>query len=590
MYAVQIIIVITTVYLAPALLLRPALLLKPQTSVAIPFVSVFIVFLLQTALVGANLYTPAIVQFCSGLMLVIALVRVAVLLREHSIRENWGEFPRLLLLLNLALCLYFGAMLLVHGFDTHDEIYSWNMWAIQHYLGEDIDYYYTNAPYPQLFPRLLSFCYMVLGNIESQTAVKTALIVFPFTIFTALGLVSRGNQRKYLVLHLLLCLILLREVGLKDIFDDGMPDTMAAAAVLLSAYFILLYRQQRQSAELIWLSLVCAVVAVLAKQHALVWGLFSLPAIALIDKFRSRETWTRTQLMWIPAVCGIAWILTEGKNFQDNPDVLTRSFDGRNLLEQLWFSVDRYLIQEPSIALLLVLAMVSVIRARRGYEIFLLFVAPSFVIWWLFAAYDLRAGTPSLLALGLLIAQGNYCLGSRDSAAGTEFPPLSSVVKYTLVFLLLAVSFGELWSKVAKVKSNDDYYVVGFSQRNNLITLFAADAPVVYEEIVNNAEARLWAPSNYIYGMVYGSVDVTRPDYGTAYDAGRLLDELKMQNRTHAASAGSLAFGPGSGILEELATRKCPELFTLIAGPDNAYGVKLYRINAELLSSEYCDL
>ena len=591
MYAVQILIVITAVYLAPALALRPSLLLKPQTAIAIPFLSVLAVLVLQSLLAQSQLYTTSIVQGCTGLILLVAAIRIIYLFKNHDAKSDWGEFPRMLFMLNIALCIYFGSMLLIHGFDMHDEVYSWNMWAVQHYLGEDIDLYYTQAPYPQLFPKIISYCYMVLGTFESQTAVKTSLIIFPFTIFTALGLASRGNEKKFLLLHVLLCFVLLRELDLKEIFDDGMPDTMAAAAVITSIYMLLLYRRERDSVESLWLALVCAIVAVLAKQHALVWALFSLPVIALGDRFLHREKWSRTFLFFIPAIVAIGWVFTEGRNFQKNSGVTSRSFDGRGVLEQLWFSLDKYFIQEPAIAVVFILAVVSVLRSKRGLDILLAFAIPSIVIWFLFASYDMRAGTPALVVLGFLIAYGNYCLGSRLGENAPIASPMSAALKYVLAFVVMALAFNEAKSKIEKVQSKKADHVVGFSQRNNLIELFGSDANFVFEEVASNKNARLWAPSNYIYGMFYGTVDVTRPSYDNEYDSKTLINEIKSQNRNYAASAGDiLPYGPASNILEQVASEKCPKMFTPIAGPDNKYNIILYKINTDLLADGYCDL
>lgn len=588
MYAFQILIVITAVYLAPALALRPSLLLKPQHAIAIPFVSILAVIGLQLFLVQTNLYRPGIVQSCACLMLLVATIRVTNLLVSHSAKMEWGEFSRLLFVLNLALCIYFGSRLLLHGFDMNDEIYSWNMWAVQHYLGENIDLYYTKAPYPQLFPKVLSYCYMVLGSFEAQTAVKTSLIIFPFTIFTALGLASNGNERKFLILHVLLCFFLMRGVGLKEIFDDGMPDTMAAAAVLASVYLLLLYRTKRECVEYLWLALICAVVAVLTKQHALVWGLFSLPIIGLTDRLMHRDNWRRLSLLFVPAACSIGWMLTEGKNFQDNSGVVSRSLDGRNILDQLWFSIGKYLINEPTIAVLCTLAVVSVFRAKRGLEILFAFALPSFLVWFIYASYDMRAGAPSLIVFGFLIAYGNYCFGRRSSEFEARFGTVPLVFRYTLGIVILALAFGAATSKIEKMRSKNKGYIVGFSQRNNLFELFGADALVVFEEITNNENAKLWAPSNYLYGMLYGTVDVTRPTYVKEYDSKMLINEIIEQNRNYAATTGDLSYGPGSKMLEKIAVEECPRLFTPITGPSNKHNIILYKINTDLLSNGYC--
>lgn len=589
MYALQILVILATVYIAPALVLRPALLLKPETTLAIPFISLLLILMLHAGLSWTNLFEPIVVQAISAGLVLAAVLRVRHALFRGPRLSHWDDFSGLLVVLNIALCIYFGSALLLHGFDLHDEIYSWNMWAVQHFLGEKIDYYYTQAPYPQLFPKVLAYCYMLLGSIEPQTAVKTALVIFPFTIFTVLGLASGRNEKKYLILHLLLCYFILREVDLNEIFDDGMPDTLASTAVLLSIYLLERYRQRRDSVELLWLAIISAVVGVLAKQHALVWGLFSLPLILAIDVARHGESWRRVAISLVPVLVALVWMLTEGQNFQDNSGVVSRSFADRNVLQQLWFGLELYFVDAPAIAALLVLAVASVFRARRGLSILLLFALPSLAIWLLFASYDLRAGLTALLALAYLIAQGNYCLGTKTDAYSAASTTISPLFKYTLASLVFAIAVEQAAGKIFREQARHDDFVVGASLRNNLIRLFGANADVVSEHLMQGDEVRLWTPTNYVYGMFYGHIDVTRPSYeGGEYTSRMLLDELKLRQRSHATSAGDLPYGPGGEVLERLATEECPNLFTRVAGPDEPHKITVYKINVDLLSTGYC--
>jgi hypothetical protein len=588
-YGLEIVLVIVAVYLAPALALRPSLALKPETSVAIPFISVCCVFILQTCLTSVGLYTPVVVQLCSGLILLIAVIRVSALRKNSRHQAAWGDFAKLLFVLNVALCIRFGSMLLIKGFDLDDEVYSWNMWAVQHFLGQAIDFSYTQAPYPQLFPKLLSYCYMVLGSVESQTAVKTSLIIFPFAIVTALGLASNRREWKILILHFLLCLFVLRNVDLKHLFDDGMPDTMTAAAVLVSIYLLQLYRQRRDEVELLWLCLACAVVAVLTKQTGLVWGLFSLPVLLAIDAIRQRESWKRVASGVIPALFAVAWMLTEGRNFEDNTGVVSRSFADRDILGQLWFSADTWFIQEPTIAVLVLLAVFSVFRAKHGRDVLLLFAVPSLAMWFLFASYDMRAGEPALLAFAFLVAYGGYGMGRRAGVDSGPMARLATPYKFVLAGLLLATAATEAVSTIQKQASRIDGYEVGYSQRNNLFHLFGPEAAVVFERVRDNKEARLWAPTHYVYGLFYGYSDVTRPHYPvTGYTAKTLVDELRTQERNYATNSGDVPAGPGGKLLDQLATQLCPELFIPIAGPDNKFHITVYEIDTQLLNTDYC--
>jgi hypothetical protein len=588
MYALEIVIVIVCVYLAPALALRPSLALQPITALAIPFVSVCCVLILHTCLAQAGIYTPIVVQTGSAVLVLIAAVRVGILAKTHPHRA-WGDFAKLLFLVNLALCIRFGSMLLIKGFDLDDEVYSWNMWAVQHFLGEPVDFSYTQAPYPQLFPKLLSYGYMVLGGIEAQTAVKTSLIVFPFAILTALGLASSRNEWKYLLLHFLLCWFALRNVDLKHLFDDGMPDTMTAAAILASICLLQLYRLRRDDIELLWLSVVCAVVAVLAKQPGLVWGLFSLPVLLVIDALRQQESWKRVAIGVLPALVAVVWILTEGRDFDDNTGVVSRSFADRDILAQLWFSTDTWFIQQPALALLAVLAVFSVLRAKRGRDILLLFAIPSLIMWFLYASYDMRAGAPALVTFAYLIALGNYGLGIRSANTRQPIAPLAARYKYGIAAILLVAAFAEAVSDVEKQASRIEGYRVDQTERNNLFRLFGDEAPTVFTRVSDNEDARLWTPTHYVYGLYYGYADVTRPHYSEErYTAKTLINELRTDNRNVVTNAGLVPAGPAGRILDRLATRTCPKLFTPIAGPDNVFEITVYAVDTQLLNSDYC--
>lgn len=171
MYLIYCLVLLLLVYLAPACALNPALLLSSRTAVAIPFVSIATVVVIQKALELTDRYSHELVLLVSLALLVIAVIRVFLLLRSlrpasgmdaGEQRFDWPATHRVLLVLSCLFGLYWAAQLGTSGFDTDDEIYSWNLWAVQHYLGHDIDFYYTQSPYPQLFPILISWCYKFL--------------------------------------------------------------------------------------------------------------------------------------------------------------------------------------------------------------------------------------------------------------------------------------------------------------------------------------------------------------------------------------------------------------------------------------------
>ncbi|MHA7872797.1 MAG: hypothetical protein ACX939_10640, partial [Hyphococcus sp.] len=353
MYILQILLVIAAVYLAPALAVAPRLAFDARTALAIPFVSVLLVFLASSVLMMLGVYAPVLVRILSAAAIVAAAVRVARLRRAAPQNDGWGADDRGALAVALALGCYVLLRLIEGGFDENDEIYSWNLWAIQHFLGEPVDFSYTQSPYPQLFPKILSYAYMLLGTIEAQTAVKTALVIFPASIFFAIGLAARGGgDQRFLIGQAILGLILIKGARLDSIFDNGMPDSLMTAGVAASMLFVFLYQERSTARHWLWLAAACAAVAALAKQPALVWALVGLPALLAAGAVRSRTPWSGLWIGFLPAAASIVWMLTEGRDFQENEGVLTRSQADRGPAEQLLHAMNEWFVGEPVILIL----------------------------------------------------------------------------------------------------------------------------------------------------------------------------------------------------------------------------------------------
>ena len=59
-------------------------------------------------------------------------------------------------------------------FSWHDELYSWNLWAIQHFQGLPYDQHYTQAAYPQAYAYWLASIYGAQGQFLSQWGTRLA--------------------------------------------------------------------------------------------------------------------------------------------------------------------------------------------------------------------------------------------------------------------------------------------------------------------------------------------------------------------------------------------------------------------------------
>lgn len=586
-------LVICSVYIAPALAAFPRLVLKPRDLVVAPFISILAILLIHSILNLLGLYTPLIVQALTAIIVVFAIFRVKKVCHLYSNTSSWSPYYRTIYLISGALSVYVGSKLFIHGFDDADEIYSWNMWAIQHFLGQEVDYFYTRAPYPQLFPKVLSFSYMVLGSYELQTPVKTALVVLPFSIFCALGLVAKGRSAGYLSAFLVLVVALLQVAKLDKVFSNGMPDALMACALVMSMYFLVRFWEEKERGALLAWCIACAVVALLAKQPGLIWALFSLPVIFVVRYFKGLEKVKAMLLGVVPALCAGIWILTEGAGFEDNKGVTGRSFADRDIWSQLKFSAGEYLVNEPGIFLILVVSACLVIWRGKGILLFVAYTVPGLLAWFLFASYDYRAGAAALLSLFFLIAYCNYGFSGR---AAVKDPGVASEVasprfRYLTLSFVFLISIAGTLTTLNKVEERYPGYQIGYSPINNMLVMFGEDGEKVFEDIYERGrEVTLWSPTNYVYGLFYGYTGVFRPDFTKPYNAAVFLREIRELKPDYLTDSGELPGGRGNKVLRKMVTKKCPKLFDKVAGPNNKYRVSVYKLNKQVLESRYCSV
>ena len=149
MYLSYCIALLIFVYIAPALAIYPRMLFSSRKAVAIPFLSVFIIYLLTSIFSKFGLFSQGVLIIISLTFFITALCRLTLL--HQSEIFDWPQLHVFVFIINLLIALSFSVNLGIESFSTDDEIYSWNMWAVQYFLGESVDFYYTKSPYPQLF-------------------------------------------------------------------------------------------------------------------------------------------------------------------------------------------------------------------------------------------------------------------------------------------------------------------------------------------------------------------------------------------------------------------------------------------------------
>lgn len=587
MYLIDCLLLFFLVYLSPALALFPNLIISARTAIAIPFVSAFIIVLLKIFLASFDMFSHDVVLIFSIVFFIAATYRVFNISKKSQF--DWSEQHISIYVFNFLIIIYYFAKLGTNSFASNDEIYSWNMWAVQHYLGEVIDYYYTKSPYPQFFPILISYCYKILGSIELQLPVKSLLAIFPFCLLTTIGIAPKESNSKNISLYYLLMTLLVFGIGIGKKFDDGLPDPLMASALIVSVFLFIQYLENTGRIFLLWMSAICGIVALYSKQPALLWAIISFPLIAINSILRNKQS----KIILLPAIImmlfGLLWISGEGSGFQNNPGVIGTSLHGRNIGQQLLFAANRYFIQNPLILLLLLSSYISVARSKKYVDIFYLLVIPSLLMWFIFGAYSLRLGIHVVSLAALLLAASNYnlpFLGFHKilENIGLFFQKKKKYFFSVVFFVSVIVSVLSINKSMRKIGNGFDLYKGG---RNTISKFFGEDAEFIYNNIYDRSDILLWIPSNYIYGIFYGHNNVMRPDYDNVqkYSIETLISEIEKNYPDYLFYSGPrVAYGPGSDLLYELAENQCPSLFEKIAGPQNKYGYIVYKLRKDKMT------
>jgi hypothetical protein len=540
-------------------------------------VGVLAVTLTARLLKGIDLFEPWVVQTVTVLAVVTAVARVLNLRKE--LRPNWPRAHALLYVFSFAAVLPIAVKQGLNGFSTNDEIYSWNMWAIQHAQGETIDLSYTRAPYPQSFSYLIAWCYQVLGSTDLQLPVKAAFATLSGAAMAAIGVVGRANNIRYAASAVVLILYLLYAADVYETLSTGLAETLMIPALTVSVALYLIFDHRRDSKSL----LLCAVTALLAglsKQPALIWLMLVLPLLSTATIYRAQEP---LAILWPVAVAwlgGLAWLLTEGLGFQENQGVVSASIQDRTLLEQLQHAAATHIIGEPAFALILLAAGFSVHRTGTGRGIFWLLLVPSLVAWFIWGAYNTRLGVHVVMLGALLVAASGFggLLGQQRSTR-----PNSTRVFTLAVAALCVISLAYSFLDARKeLEARNPAFSLYDSPSNVIRKFFGPAAPSVLQQVFRNPEEVVWAGTNYVYGIFFSHNPLVRPT-AVRLTAPELKQSLLHREATIIVDDGDLArVSLSAAALREL-VGSCPGAFELLAESPVSYHYRLYRINrAEL--------
>lgn len=479
---------------------------------------------------------------------------------------------------------YSAVRLATSVFSEDDEIYSWNLWAIQHFLGLAPDFHYTSAPYPQGFSLWIASVYGALGGFELQSLARLTIALSTLLYFAAMFHVCRLSRGASALAATVAMALLWFPIGLRREFPVGLADPPMAALLMVSVALTIRYAADPQR----WLPLAGAALAAIAaaytKQAALIWGCFSFPLVMALGVWRLG--WPRRAAIVgaVAAAACLLWPLVIGAGFENNQGVLTRSLGSRSLIEQLQFAAGEYLLGKPAFLLMLLLAVPLAMARPVLRWVCLLFLAPGLLSWFVWGAYDLRLGIHVVGVTGLLLVAGiDGVLPPRQAPAPRPMPArwrAAGAVAAVVATLALAG-----W-RVVDIAGRDHVDLAN-GPRQAFRAHFNSDGDALFSSIVAQ-QSRVWSTSNYAYGLVYGHTSVGRPDYARQpFDRAELLRQLVGFRAQMVIDGGKVAFGPAAEVLREL-LRACPGPFTALVLPPNRHDYAVHAVDIGKLEKGEC--
>jgi len=577
------------VYFVPALAVFPKLILSSRTIVAIPFISIGIIVLSQWMLVAIDSYSHLNVTSLSVGMFLIAIFRLILIFRERGkLVFFWPKTHCLLLIFCLMLGIFWAGDLGSTSFDRDDEIYSWNMWAIQHYQNIPIDFSFTGAPYPQLFPILISYCYKLLGSVELQLPVKAMFAIFPVALWGAIAVAPKEATEANAIKSVFVMFLMCWAAG--KLFGIGYADTLMVSSLVIAIYLFVQYQSNPERTDLLVFSIICAIVAFYTKQAGLIWALFSMPVISIVA-ISKRRLPLSVMVGALPLLTlALIWIIGDGQGFQNNHGVIEASQHGRSVFEQILFSLKKYIIEEPLVLLFVIFGIYSALKSRRHVDILVLFLLPSLIAWLLYGAYSLRLGLHVLAVSVLLTALCNYSFPA--SLGGGDWPKLQLFVRRNFLIIAITVPLIIISVTLHKIKKHleiyDDQFSLYIAGKNTIARYFGSGADFVFKNIYDKPDLLLWVPTHYIYGIFYSHTPMIKPNFSKLYDAHMLLEEIKISRPNYLFDAGEIYKSPKSLILRDLAITQCPFLFERLNG-ENKYSYIIYSLHDDIALIEQCN-
>jgi len=476
------------------------------------------------------------------------------------------------------ICLPVLVYMMTSAFDVNDEIYSWNLWARQFYFGESPSFVFTQAVYPQGFSSLLTGFYLILGSLEYQSAAKLSLVILMVATF-CLIVFSQKNIYKHCFVAYFLVVLYLYQIGFDKQFQLALADPLMSAYLVAGVYSVLsLTRSEYLSTSkaLIIASMFFSAAA-LTKQTALPWALFFGPLLIFQIIKEQNLNSKNIVIAFIPAIVAVLWLSTSGLGFYENEGVINASFQNRDVMNQIQFSLNKYFVEQPILLLVLLGFSWAILRAKTA--VLLSAYAgciTSLFLWLIFGAYDFRLGMHVYLILFMLFLHTpSYDFSSRQSQLFLS----NRKVHY---YLLVALLIGLLMQSVKLYQRNQLIYVdtpvdLGFDMQST--KLMGKEATEQIKAIVGDNKHKIMTTTNYHYGALYGRANLVNPIILETEIKQLSLRELAKQNISHLfLTSESFSFGGLNSKLNSLIA-SCPQAFHALSRSNNYTNFHAYAFD-----------
>lgn len=539
----------------------------------IPYLSLCFWFLTITLLQIIDLYKGIAVYLIVGILFLFSIYTIIKNKRFLHIRDI------LFLLISFLVILPLFIGWSTRPFYIDDEAYSWNYWALQHFNSESPSWYYTEAPYPQFLPKIMSLIYHLVANFEWELPVKAVMGLSHLLIYSSMATFCYYKTKSVLlsvVSVLIFNLIYFRMPGNEGyLLRAGYADGLMAVFFIASVLALHRYISSKDRLD-IFTCTFCAVAAAYTKQPALLWSLFSLPVILCSLASLKKENIKPLILSAAFSVgFSLLWILFIGAGFENNQGVINRSLSTNTYFSTFIQSFTTYFIDESKVGIVIFLAMVICILQRGIYlAVLLLFIVPAIIAWFVLGSYEIRLGYHIILLaisyLAIYLVLAIYEIRQNQVMQKPRIALLSKSLG-VLILLFIVVSIYHKGSAIFQAQlaysqtlfaENIDFRLSKDAYLRIIFENGSAKAKEIYD---SPSQQNILIGTNYVHQAFYIKHNVYRLDPKWSSDLNVVLKQIESNNIDYTISSDFFI----TGRLRESTNglkRICSQLFEEVLG------------------------